>query len=685
MRFITASAELGYVRRLSAALPQAMFQCSCLTGLSAAGVLATHSHGPSAWQTEMGFRVYLFVTTIFAVLVVLATTIAALSRARPDILASRPLAREALAVLLVSVIMFLPMCLNSHYQLVVLGLEESDLTRPGDNGDAASHGDMHSDSATLLVMNLALAASHLALPIRWCSLLYCEVTSVMVYGICVFGLGSGEGFSRSSRNLIYHICLVLVTALGKRRVELQDRKSYMKIAVEVTKRAQAEYQLESVQVSLQAQSAQRWNGGRGRGDEEPSGGVISGENASDDMFSHETHGTGRVFGGAGKLQDIEQRLEMVVAIGFREHWLIAEEDLELCSQSVLGTGSFGAVVAASLHGTPVVVKLPLWGMKADDSRYLDQVCNELRILRHVRHPNIVQFHGACVSRREIVLVLELVEGTPLSVIFKRPGEELWPDGPKRFKIVSGISRALRYLHASRPRIVHGDLKDSNIIVERLQDDLRAKLLDFGLSRLLKAGARPLGGTLQWMSPEVMNEPQKPPDPAADVFSFGRLVFFVTTSVRPMEGVKGIEIKRLAKAGQLPPLLWPDSPEHLGCRELVERCLQVDPQSRPSSSEVYDELMRIPGAEAVATHETAVKMSLHDGIQDVRNRLKRQEVSAPRAAHAMQGPHERQGDWWKKRMCQKSQRQGPQEIRAAAVSNQKPNGFNEAFGFGDSSI
>lgn len=74
----------------------------------------------------------------------------------------------------------------------------------------------------------------------------------------------------------------------------------------------------------------------------------------------------------------------------------------------------------------------------------------------------------------------------------------------RIDLAHDTACALTYLHARTPPIVHGDIKGSNVLVERSSPGrLRAKLLDFGLSRTLnRSKSKPLGGTRLWMAPEA---------------------------------------------------------------------------------------------------------------------------------------------------------------------------------------
>jgi len=219
--------------------------------------------------------------------------------------------------------------------------------------------------------------------------------------------------------------------------------------------------------------------------------------------------------------ELEHCLETIADIGRREHWLIDVEHLRLMPHWILGKGSMGVVVAADFHGTTVAVKVAVSG---DDSLAapadkLPNLANELCILRKIRHPNIAAFHGACVDPEsgELAIVLEHVRGIRLARFVAgddgRGGTCSFVD---RHRVLLDVCSALRYLHAQSPCIVHGDLKDSNVLVGCLPLGPQARLLDFGLSRVLTRCAKPCGGTLLWTAPEVICRVE--PAASADVFS-----------------------------------------------------------------------------------------------------------------------------------------------------------------------
>jgi len=227
---------------------------------------------------------------------------------------------------------------------------------------------------------------------------------------------------------------------------------------------------------------------------------------------------------------------------------------------------------------------------------LSALTNELRVLRHLRHPNIVGIHGAVVDvqRQQVSLVLELVRGRTLEHFMRMgvpetSGETVpaTPEPGARCQVCLDLCRAFLYLHSRRPRIVHSDLKSANILVEGDGKRVRSKLLDFGLARVLSRGARPRGGTPRWMAPEVFQSSAAELKCSADVFSFGMLLHFVATGRHAREGMSRESVERALRTAQPVSLHWPlDSAFELLCRPLAEDCVQVDEQRRPSFTVVH---------------------------------------------------------------------------------------------------
>eukprot|EP00811_Abedinium_folium_P030478 NODE_4885_length_1834_cov_4.917985.p1 GENE.NODE_4885_length_1834_cov_4.917985~~NODE_4885_length_1834_cov_4.917985.p1 ORF type:complete len:592 (+),score=125.31 NODE_4885_length_1834_cov_4.917985:3-1778(+) len=305
-----------------------------------------------------------------------------------------------------------------------------------------------------------------------------------------------------------------------------------------------------------------------------------------------------------------ENLAMIAELGLREHWLISSTEVMFPKAGqILGAGGFGLVLAATLHGTAVAVKAPRVLTTTLQVECLGALGTELRILRRLRHPNIVLLHGALVDPNtgEIALVMEHIKGIPLHIFVAAESLNTRPDAPTetlrlnpkvRHSLLVDICCALRYLHAQQPCIVHGDLKSSNIMVEHPGHAeppsfaARAKLIDFGLSRLLTPRAAPLGGTVAWMAPEVLIKKKRPTEPSSDVFSFGRVIYHVVTGVKPLSSLTTSEIVLAVRnRACVPELSWPAScPFREESSALCGAMLQFEPVLRPSTVAVHTELL-----------------------------------------------------------------------------------------------
>jgi len=185
----------------------------------------------------------------------------------------------------------------------------------------------------------------------------------------------------------------------------------------------------------------------------------------------------------------KQSLSEVASLGKRERWLLKSKDLKpVAKEEVLGVGGFGVVRKYLFRGSPVAVKTPRVRSTstADCARALRSLLNELRVLRQVRHPNIVLFHGMVMYSEAsdatiLALVFELIQGIPLNTYLSSNVSDV-----ARHKLMLGACCALRYLHSNDPLICHGDIKDVNILVESWSGGPRARLLDFGLAHVFAA-------------------------------------------------------------------------------------------------------------------------------------------------------------------------------------------------------
>ncbi|CAE8715376.1 unnamed protein product [Polarella glacialis] len=298
---------------------------------------------------------------------------------------------------------------------------------------------------------------------------------------------------------------------------------------------------------------------------------------------------------------VQKRLRQVCELGCTEHWLLSWEELEVpdpAEARVLGKGGFGVVLLAGFHGIQVALKLPTTADGVAPAKALPSFANELRILRRLRHPNVVLFYGAVIQPDlgVVALVSEFVDGTTLQSAATSKGQPAL-GMPERWWILLDISKALRFMHGQMPEILHGDLKGCNIMVE--YHPVRAKLLDFGLARLHKKGMLPLGGTTRWRAPELFWSRGRAATPAADVFSFGRVAFLTLTGlIPPAPPIKHVNDPNTLLDGaetseELWAFAWPATAVS-SMKQLCESCCRLDALTRWTMVQVQEEVHRQVG-------------------------------------------------------------------------------------------
>jgi len=282
------------------------------------------------------------------------------------------------------------------------------------------------------------------------------------------------------------------------------------------------------------------------------------------------------------ITDVAESMSRLACLGRKENWLIDPRELHVSPNGLLAKGALGTVVSGFLNGTDVVVKMR-------NSREIGRLVKSIRILRHNRHPNIVFFHGLCMVAQSVQLglVFERVQGTILTSFIKKP--PLGSSSAERHGLVLDICAALQYLHRQDPQVVHGEVKADKIMV----DDIScarpcAKLLDFGITRLVSTGRRHLDESLPWMAPEVITSNQ--PTASADVFSFGHLLSFIMSGQSPCAGMTVREMRRMANRGKTCTTILHGSYFRKECEYMCRRCCHVRPAARPNMSTVCEAIL-----------------------------------------------------------------------------------------------
>ncbi|XP_019438025.1 PREDICTED: LRR receptor-like serine/threonine-protein kinase FEI 1 isoform X1 [Lupinus angustifolius] len=210
--------------------------------------------------------------------------------------------------------------------------------------------------------------------------------------------------------------------------------------------------------------------------------------------------------------------------------VIIEKLESLDEEDVVGSGGFGTVYRMVMNdcGTFAVKRI-------DKSREgCDQVFErELEILGSIKHINLVNLRGYCRLPTSRLLIYDYLAMGSLDDLLHENTEQVltWSD---RLKIALGSSRGLAYLHHECcPKIVHRDIKSSNIL---LDENMEPHISDFGLAKLLVDEdahvTTVVAGTFGYLAPEYLQSGKA--NEKSDVYSFGVLLLELITGKRPTD-------------------------------------------------------------------------------------------------------------------------------------------------------
>ncbi|XP_023769899.1 probable receptor-like serine/threonine-protein kinase At4g34500 [Lactuca sativa] len=267
------------------------------------------------------------------------------------------------------------------------------------------------------------------------------------------------------------------------------------------------------------------------------------------------------------------------------------------AENVIGEGGYGVVYRGVLHdGSTVAVKNLLDNRGQAEKEFKVEV----EAIGKVRHKNLVGLIGFCAEGAKRLLVYEYVDNGNLEQWLHG---DMGPTNPPltweiRMKIAIGTAKGLAYLHEGlEPKVVHRDVKSSNILVDK---NWNAKVADFGLSKLLDSDksyvTTRVMGTFGYVSPDyastgMLNE-------GSDVYSFGVLLMEIVTGKSPVdysrppgemnlvEWFKGMVGSRQGEELLDPKINVRPSPRALKRALLVcLRCIDMDASKRPKMGQI----------------------------------------------------------------------------------------------------
>ncbi|KAH7660823.1 S-receptor-like serine/threonine-protein kinase protein [Dioscorea alata] len=263
--------------------------------------------------------------------------------------------------------------------------------------------------------------------------------------------------------------------------------------------------------------------------------------------------------------------------------------------NILGNGGFGLVYKGKLvEGHEIAVKR----LSRNSTQGIDEFENEVTFIAKLQHRNLVRLLGYCIKGDEKILVYEYMPNGSLDAFLFGKEKRDHLDWQTRFHIIEGIARGLLYLHQdSRLRIIHRDLKASNIL---LDIEMNPKISDFGLARnfgdcetMIKT--KKVVGTYGYMAPEYTLDGVF--SMKSDVFSFGVLILEIISGQRNRILLSNPHLYLLGKAwrlwneGKVLDLLDPlignsfSVTQVMRCINIGLLCVQEKPEDRPYMASV----------------------------------------------------------------------------------------------------
>ncbi|KAG5453658.1 Serine/threonine-protein kinase Nek10 [Clonorchis sinensis] len=307
------------------------------------------------------------------------------------------------------------------------------------------------------------------------------------------------------------------------------------------------------------------------------------------------------------------------------HWIREYAVLEL-----LGTGAFGQVYKArkeTKSGQPQVYAIKevnttqaIFGRTEQERQQsVRNILNEVNIIKQqLRHPNIVRYYKTFLHGDRLYIVMEMLEGLPLTELInsmKEKNEHFTED--RIWHVFTQLVLALRYLHREKA-IVHRDLSSNNIMIG---EGDKATITDFGLAKQKLWDSSKMTssvGTLVFSCPEIVQN--QPYGEGADIWSLGCILYQMCTYTPPFQAECILTVASRIVGGQFEPLSSVSKLQYSEMMENVVRvCLTSDPQKRPDIIGVASHLTEILLKQLDSARQVATQAKLR--LREIRDQFR----------------------------------------------------------------
>ena len=267
----------------------------------------------------------------------------------------------------------------------------------------------------------------------------------------------------------------------------------------------------------------------------------------------------------------------------------------------LGCGSYGNVFTVKYDGVVCAAKeihtILIENVSSEEQKKMkDDFTRECLCCSGIHHPNVVQFLGVYYPSEDSVfpiMVMELMD-TSLTEFVENTKSQI--TFQTKISILYDVSKGLSFLHNHKPQILHRDLSPNNVMLTKFP--ITAKIGDLGVAKMVQADSKQTKsklttapGTLHFMPPEALVEDNPVYGSPIDVFSFGGIALHVFSEEWPTPGSSKMKhpvtnkLVARSEAERRQQYLDKMTSKAADLRKMVEKCLDDDPDERPTIQEV----------------------------------------------------------------------------------------------------